>query len=79
MKRLDREKRCGKIEKLDDNHYRFSAELYDLTEIVPWIRTFICRITSLEFSDKIVEKRFLDDIEEMYSIYGIGGGDEHDI
>lgn len=79
VKRLEREKRCGRIEKLDDNHYRFSAELYDLTEIVPWIRTFICRIISLEFSDKEVEKRFLDDIEEMYRIYGIGGGDEHDI
>lgn len=79
VKRLEREKRCGRIEKLDDNHYRFSAELYDLTEIVPWIRTFICRITNLDFSDKTVEKRFLDDIDEMYRIYGIGGGEECDI
>ncbi|MBR6514500.1 MAG: WYL domain-containing protein [Clostridia bacterium] len=72
IRRLEREKRIGHIDKIDDNTYRFHAEVYDTSELVPWIRTFICRITDLDFSNKELEKRFKDDIEEMYRIYGIG-------
>jgi len=28
-RRLEREKRCGQIEKIDDNTYRFVADVYD--------------------------------------------------
>ncbi len=72
IKRLEREKRCGKVEKIDDNTYRFYADVYDSQEMIPWIRTFICRITELNFSNKLNEKRFLDDMEQMYRMYGIG-------
>lgn len=72
IRRLEREKRIGHIDKIDDNTYRFHAEVYDTSELIPWIRTFICRITALNFSNKEHEKRFRDDIEEMYRIYGIG-------
>ena len=44
VKRLSREKRCGKIEKIDDNTYRFTADVYDSNEMITWIRTFIGRI-----------------------------------
>ncbi len=71
LKRLEREKRCGRIEKLDDNTYRFVADVYDTSEMIPWIRTFICRICELDFSNKTLEKQFLDDIKEMYRMYGI--------
>lgn len=71
VRRLEREKRIGQIEKLDDNTYRFSAEVYDTSEMIPWIRTFICRITELNFSNKVLEKQFKKDIEEMYHMYGI--------
>ena len=71
IRRLEREKRCGKIERLDNNTYKFSADIYDTSEIIPWIRTFICRITELNFSNKTLEKRFKDDLEEMYRMYGI--------
>lgn len=71
IQRLNREKRTGEIQKLDDNTYRFTADIYDINEIIPWIRTFICRITELNFSNKVLEKRFKDDIKKMYSIYGI--------
>lgn len=73
--RLEREKRCGKVEKIDDNHYRFTAYVYDSLEMVPWIRTFISRITRLNFSDRTVENRLRCDIEKMYRMYGITGGD----
>ena len=64
------------MEKLDDNHARFSAEVYDVNEMLPWIRTFICRITDIRFSNRETEKRFLGDLEEMYRLYGLDGGDE---
>ena len=73
--RLEREKRCGTVEKIDQNTSRFSADVFDASELVPWIRTFICRIIDYSFSNKDLEKQFGDDIEEMYRLYGIAGGD----
>ena len=71
VRRLEREKRVGRVERIDERTYRFSADVYDTSEMIPWIRTFICRITELHFSNKALEKRFKSDIEEMYRMYGI--------
>ena len=71
VRRLEREKRIGKVEKTDDFTYRFSADVFDTSEMIPWIRTFICRITQLNFSNRTVENQFRRDIEEMYRLYGI--------
>ncbi len=71
IRRLLREKRIGSIERIDKNNYRFTADVYDTSEMIPWIRTFICRITDLDFSNKALEKQFKADIREMYRIYGI--------
>ncbi len=77
--RLEREKRVGRIDKIDDRTYRFSADVYDITETIPWIRTFICRITQLSFSNKMLERRFKQDIRAMYRMYGIGEEEQDDI
>jgi hypothetical protein len=69
---LEREKRVGKVEQIDEHTYRFSAEVYDSGELCPWIRTFICRIAQMNFSNRTVENRFKRDLEEMYMLYGIG-------
>ena len=74
--RLEREKRCGTVERLDEHHSRFSADVFDAHELVPWMRTFICRITDYSFSDKELETRFGQDLEEMYRLYGLEGGEE---
>ena len=71
VNRLYREKRIGTVERLDDHTYRFSAEVYDVTEMIPWIRTFICRILELRISNREIEKRFKRDLKAMYRIYGI--------
>lgn len=70
--RLIREKRIGTITKLDDTHYRFQADVYDSNELMPWIRTFICRIIELHFSNRSVENRLKEDIQRMYEMYEIG-------
>lgn len=72
-RRLEREKRCGMVERIDDCTSRFYAEVYDATELVPWIRTFICRITDIHISNSIVEAQFKRDLEAMYKLYDIGG------
>ena len=75
--RLEREKRCGTVERLSDHSSRFSADVCDAMELLPWIRTFICRITRFECSNDSVEARFRDDLLRMYRMYGLeGGGDE---
>lgn len=78
-KRLEREKRCGTVEHLDENTSRFTADVYDSSELIPWIRTFLCRITELHFSNEKLEKQFREDIEEMYALYGLEDGENDDI
>ena len=71
--RLEREKRCRLVEHLDGNNSRFSADVFDASELVPWIRTFICRITDIHFSNTELEAQFKNDINDMYVLYGLGG------
>ena len=66
----------GRVEKIDDHTSRFYAEVYDASELVPWIRTFICRITEIHFSNKILEDQFVRDIQKMYELYDLEGGEE---
>ena len=70
-KRLEREKRCGTVEYPDANTCRFSAEVYDTAELIPWMRTFLCRMTEYSFSNPALQKRFTEDIHAMYRLYGI--------
>lgn len=76
VRRLEREKRVGRVEKVDDLTYRFVADVYDTMEMIPWIRTFICRIVRMNFSNRTAENKFKEDIQRMYSAYGLTGGDE---
>ena len=71
--RLMREKRCGHIEVIDDNTYKYVADVYDASEMVPWLRTFIGRVVKLECSSALAESRFYEDLEAMQKLYG---GDE---
>lgn len=79
LNRLQREKRCGKVELLDKNTAKFSAEIFDSSELVPWIRTFICRIQSVQFSNISLQKRFLQDIKEMYELYDLNNGENENV
>ena len=56
------------------NHYRYVAEVFDTTEMLPWIRTFISRITRMSFSNRTAENKFKADIQEMCRMYGLDGG-----
>lgn len=77
--RLVREKRCGTVERLDENSCKFSADVYDSNEMLPWIRTFIGRITEINFSNKELENRFKNDIKAMWDMYCLSEGETNDI
>lgn len=74
-RRLEREKRCGTVERLSEHSSRFSADVYDTMEMLTWIRTFICRITHFECSNKETEARFRNDLLKMYQMYGLEGSE----
>ena len=76
VKRLYREKRVGEIEMIDAHTYRFTADVYDSSEMVPWIRSFICRITDMKFSNRSQENKFKEDLDALYSMYGVREEDE---
>ncbi len=75
-RRLMREKRCGSVERLDRNTLKFSADVYDISEMIPWMRTFICRIKKITFSNKGLERQFKNDVKRLYKLYGIGGRED---
>lgn len=69
--RLKREGRGGTVTKTAPNLYQYETEVFDCNEMLPWIRTFIGRILSLECSAKSVERRFYQDLQTMYQMYQI--------
>lgn len=73
-RRLEREKRCGTVTRVDGHTCRFSADVYDTFEMLPWIRTFIGRITDLKLDNRAVEERLMSDIHEMCAMYGLEEG-----
>ncbi|MCQ4637712.1 WYL domain-containing protein [Anaerovorax odorimutans] len=75
VSRLEREKRNGRVERIDAVTYRFTADVYDATEMLPWLRTFIGRIIKLECSNSYVTETFYSDLRQMEEMYG-GGGDD---
>ena len=73
--RLQRERRWGRVEQLDEHTWRFTADVYDSSEMLPWLRTFIGRILRLEFSNPRVRRTWQDDMRALARAYGEEGGD----
>ena len=71
--RLEREKRHGRIEPVDDHTYKFVADVYDAGELLMWARSFIGRVVRFESDNKFAVTRFYDDVRRMAEMYG---GDE---
>lgn len=74
VERLKREGRGGTVTRIARNTYRYEITVFDCNEMLPWIRTFIGRIISLECTAQSVKRRFYADLDTMYHMYGI----EHD-
>lgn len=72
--RLEREKRHGTVTLLDAQTCRFSADVYDASEMLPWLRTFTGRIVDLRCTSRYVVDMFREDLARMEALYG--GGDD---
>lgn len=67
--RLEREGKSGKVTRIAENTFTYEADVYDVQEILPWIRTFTGRILELTSDDKNLEKLFKQDMHTMYQMY----------
>ena len=74
INRLEREKRCGEVEIIDEHTVKFTAEVFDASEMLPWLRTFICRVSEFKSSNKQAERAFWNDLDKMYELYDIKEG-----
>ena len=70
LRRLEREKRCGVIDRPDEHTARFTADVYDAMELMPWLRTFTGRIIKLECSNPTVVERYWSDLNDTLALYG---------
>lgn len=70
VNRLYREKRCGKVTQLDKSTYLFEADVFDATELLPWIRSFMGRVQSVTGTDPSVSDTFYSDLNAMTELYG---------
>ena len=68
--RLEREKRHGRVEIIAEDLCLFTADVYDASEMLPWLRTFIGRIVELKCSNPYVTRTFEADLRRMQEMYG---------
>lgn len=71
IRRLRRERRCGTITRIDEQTYRFSADVFDAYEMVPWIRSFIGRIKAVRCSNMDVVNQIKFDIGKIAKQYEV--------
>ncbi len=69
IRRLEREKRCGTVSKVDEKTYRFSADVLDAYEMMPWIRTFFGRIKAIRCDNEDVKNQIKIDMVKMLKQY----------
>ncbi len=69
LNRLQREKRNGTVTILDETSARFSIDVLDSQELIPWMRSFFCRLSDVCFSNREVEDKFFGDFDAMRSMY----------
>ena len=69
VRRLEREKRCGTVSKVDEETCRFSADVLDAYEMMPWIRTFFGRIKAIRCDNEDVKNQLKIDMVKMLKQY----------
>ncbi len=72
ISRIRREGRSGKLKKIAPHLFEFEIELFDLTSIKPFLRTFIGRIVKMEASTRGFVKAFFQEVAEMNAFYEEG-------
>jgi len=71
--RILREGQGGELTCLGTNTFLYTKEMFDSSDMSPWIKTFTGRILALEGTNELVIKRFYNDMNQMAEMYSIGG------
>lgn len=66
LTRLQREGHEGEISSLGNNLYRYQNEVYDPSEMIPWIKSFIGRLVSVSIEDEELNERLHKDILSLF-------------
>lgn len=69
LNRLQREGKGGVIRRIAPDTFTYEIEVFDSNEMLPWIRTFIGRIVSIESDCPQLRERFRRDFLTMYHMY----------
>ena len=69
LNRLRREGKGGVIQRIAPDTFTYETEVFDANEMLPWIRTFIGRIVSIESDCPQLKERFQRDFSTMYHMY----------
>lgn len=69
LERLCREGRHGVVTRLAEDTFEYAIDVTDTWEMMPWLRTFIGRIVSIEGTEAAVIAQFKRDIEAMARLY----------
>ena len=69
LKRLEVEKRHGIVEQIDNCTSRFSIDVWEVREMLPWVRTFIGYIISLKCSNQNFVDQFKHDLRKSFELY----------
>lgn len=67
--RLEREKRCGTLERAGKDLFCLTYDLFDAGEMMHWVKSFIGRIVGIECENEAVTDKFARDISRMYRMY----------
>lgn len=68
LERLQREKRCGHVERTGEDLCTFTVTVFDANEIMNWVKTYIGRIVSISGAPA-EEMQFRRDVERMHRMY----------
>ncbi len=69
LNRLRREGKGGVIRRTAPDTFTYEIDVFDANEMLPWIRTFIGRIVSVESDCPLLKERFQRDLLTMYRLY----------
>jgi hypothetical protein len=71
IERINREGQGGTLEKVAPNTFLYTKEMFDSTDISPWLKTFTGRIIALEGTHEFLVNRFFGDMKRMAEMYGV--------
>ncbi len=66
LNRLEREGKGGDIRRIAPDTFTYERDVFDANEMLPWVRTFIGRILSIESDCQRLERLFMRDLYAMY-------------